>query len=341
VPRINSSFTACIRNPQGDTLLSYLTRRFTYHSEAEWINLLGLGRLTLEGVTALGDERPREGQSLKFAVVDYDEPEVPLDFKVVLQTETLGLVHKPAGMPVHRTGKIFFQTLANLVREKLQDDTWSPLNRLDRETSGLVAFARGAEALREYAPAAPNTTWVKFYIAVTEGLLPTKSGSINFPLGETGLGAIRSKMDIHAEGKRALSLYRVLAEHNGKSLVALAPITGRKHQLRAHLAELGAPILGDKIYAHAGSAYLKQLDQELDEADYRVLGARNHLLHAFYLHIQKAPAEAISAFDWDFAGEFSQYFPMETLKIWSKGEGFRELVLAAEQARINPLPISS
>src|SRR3954465_14625604 len=169
MPLINSSFTAKIRNPAGACLSEYLARRFTYHSPAEWLRLLALGRLELEGVVARGDELLREGMRLRFAVVDYEEPEVPLDFRVLERGPELAFVHKPAGMPVHRTGKIFFQTLANLVREKLGDDAWSPLNRLDRETSGIVAFARGAEALKDFSPASPTTIWTKFYAAVVRG----------------------------------------------------------------------------------------------------------------------------------------------------------------------------
>src|SRR3569832_2323062 len=128
MPLINSSFTSVIRNPGGATLAEYLARRFTYHPPAEWDRLLALGRLELEGATARGEERLREGMRLRFAVVDYEEPEVPLDFRILERGSDLAFVHKPAGLPVHRTGKIFFQTLANLAREELGDDAWAPLN---------------------------------------------------------------------------------------------------------------------------------------------------------------------------------------------------------------------
>ena len=111
MPLINSAFTATVRNPGRRTLLEYLTQRFTYHDQKKWSALLQLGRLTLEEKPALGNELLREGQKLRFEVVDYNEPSVPLDFKIISESEGLKLVHKPAGMPVHRTGKIFFQTI--------------------------------------------------------------------------------------------------------------------------------------------------------------------------------------------------------------------------------------
>ena len=98
----------------------------------------------------------------------------------------LAFVHKPAGMPVHRTGRIFFHTLANLVKEKLGDGAWAPLNRLDRETSGIVAFARGPEAFKALAPDGAGVRWTKVYAAVVRGVLPEAGiGRIDQPLGES------------------------------------------------------------------------------------------------------------------------------------------------------------
>jgi 23S rRNA-/tRNA-specific pseudouridylate synthase len=345
LPRINSSFTAQVRNPGRDTLLEYLVRRFTYHSREEWLDLLGKGRLELEGKTAQGGETLREGNGLRFAVVDYDEPEVPLDYRIVERHGDLCFVHKPAGMPVHRTGKIFFQTLANLVRERLGDMAWAPLNRLDRETGGLVAFARGPEAFKANAPSSPDTQWIKFYAAVTRGIPPSPAGLLDHPLGETGDGPIRCRMNVLAGGKTAQTLYRILASAENESLIILMPITGRKHQLRAHLAELGCPIIGDKIYSLDGAAYLKQLDGELDEEDYRALGARHHLLHAFHLRLEKTGGASLSAWDWDFGPEFSRRLERfqgvdgfknagtEMIRKWCEGEGFRAISAEAKALR--------
>jgi 23S rRNA pseudouridine1911/1915/1917 synthase len=330
LPKINSSFTAKIRNPGTDRLLDYLARRFTYHSRQEWSDLLALHRLELEGEPAQGHEPLREGMSLRFAVVDYEEPEVPLDYRLLERGRDLCFVHKPAGMPVHRTGKIFFQTLANLVKEELGDAAWSPLNRLDRETSGLVAFARGPDAFRTLAPSAEDSRWIKFYAAVVRGAPPAPSGRIDIALGERPDAPIRSQMHALPDGKPALTLYRTIASRDGQSLLALSPITGRKHQLRAHLAGLGCPVLGDKIYAHGGRAYLKQLDADLDEADYRELGSTRHLLHSFCLRIGTKGESASEAWDWDVGPEFARYFKGQEARAWCAAPGFQDLWAEAE-----------
>lgn len=330
MPKINSTFTSVVRNPGADRLAAYLARRFTYRTASEWAELLALGRLELDGVRARGDEALREGMVLRFTVVDYDEPEVPLDFRILERGPELAFVHKPAGMPVHRTGKIFFQTLANLVRENLGGDSWAPLNRLDRETSGLMAFARGADAIRAYSPSATGARWLKLYAAVTRGLPPSESGAIDEPLGELPGSPIRSRMHAHAGGKPSRTLYRVLAEKDGLGLLAVAPITGRKHQIRAHLAHLGCPIVGDKIYSGEGKAYLKRLNAELDEDDYRALGARRHLLHAFCLRIAAAGGPAHEAWDWDVGSEFARVFKAVQVRAWCATPEFNDFMAAAE-----------
>ncbi len=335
MPLINSSFTAKVRNPGADRLLEYLARRFTYHSREEWTQLLAQGRLQLEGAVAQGGEALREGMALRFAVVDYPEPDVPLDYRILERGDRIAFVHKPAGMPVHRTGKIFFQTLANLVKEELADATWAPLNRLDRETSGLVAFARGPDAFRELAPSAADSRWTKFYAAVVRGDFPEEGGRLEMPLrerGDTEAGGIRCKMHALPDGKPAMTLYRKVSSRAGLSLLVLSPITGRKHQLRAHLAETGYPILGDKIYSLGGKAYLKQLEGDLGESDYAELGAGRHLLHSFCLRIGSKGEPASEAWDWDVGPEFARVFKALEVRAWCGSKAFSELWGEAEEA---------
>ncbi|MEO6095284.1 MAG: RluA family pseudouridine synthase [Fibrobacteria bacterium] len=334
MPKINSSFTAVVRNPGRDNLLDYLVRRFTYHGRTAWSELLALGRLELDGSVAQGGEPLREGMGLRFAVVDYEEPEVPLDYRILERGADLAFVHKPAGMPVHRTGKIFFQTLANLVKENLGDGDWAPLNRLDRETSGLVAFARGADAFRAYAPSSADSTWRKFYAAVVRGAPPAGAGRIELALGERPDSPIRCRMHPLADGKPAVTLYRTVAFREGLALLALSPITGRKHQLRSHLAELGCPILGDKIYSFAGKAYLKQLNGDLDAADLSELGAPRHLLHSFCLRVGRRGEPASEAWDWDVGPEFARIFKAVEIRAWCSTPAFGEFQSEVEKARL-------
>ena len=336
LPKINSSFTTVVRNPPpGRGLVEYLTIRFSYHSREEWLDLLAQGRLSLDGATAHAEARLRQGQTLRFAVVDYEEPDVPTDFRVLTGSENgdLLFIHKPADLPMHRTGKIFFQTLANLVRESLGDSAWSPLNRLDRETSGIVAFARGPQALREYAPTQPGCGWTKMYAAVTAAPPKHATGRFTSPLMERSDDPVRCRMHEHPLGKPALTLFHTVATEGGRALVALSPVTGRKHQLRAHLAADGCPVVGDKIYSLDSKAYLKRLESDLDEDDYLELGARHHLLHSFHLRIGRAGLPFTEAWDWNCSPEFTRYFDMEVMRRWVNSPACEAMRKVAERLR--------
>lgn len=358
MPRINSFFTTRVRNPGGASLLDYLARRFDYHPREEWTRLLDLGRLELDGRPARASDAPREGQRLRFAVVDYDEPDVPTDFRVLEAhgdsfgpLVDLALVHKPAGLPVHRTGKIFFQTLANLARERLggpDDRAWAPLNRLDRETSGIVAFARGPEAFKALQPSNPATAWTKLYAAVIrarEGL--PDALRLEAALGEKPGDVIRCRMHAFAPsrsgtaglagepgGKAALTLGRVLVRRGDLALAVLSPITGRKHQLRAHLSAAGWPIVGDKIYSDGGRAYLARLEGDLDDAVWTTLGSRRHLLHAFHLRLETpAGGPGREAWDWDAGEEFEALFSLDPIRAWAKSQESEAFLAEIRAAR--------
>jgi 23S rRNA pseudouridine1911/1915/1917 synthase len=260
---------------------------------------------------------------LEYRVEDYAEPAVPLDFREIAADGDLALVHKPAGLPVHKTGKVFVNVLANLYRRFKGDDAWTPLNRLDAETSGIVAFARGREALRRFSPAEPGTRWIKTYLAVTEKtpkpptedrttgspLLETIPDCHDGPLAEWPEHAIRSRMRVHPDGKPARTRFRTLLTRGDKTLVLARPVTGRKHQIRAHLADLGFPIVGDKVYSLGGRYYLERLTAELGGDALSALQAPHQLLHAVSLEIRDREGNGIAGSDLDFPEGFRRFFP--------------------------------
>jgi 23S rRNA pseudouridine1911/1915/1917 synthase len=263
-------------NEGGVSFLDLLIRRFPYHTPEEWTTRILSGRVRLDGAAVAPEASIRPRMVLEYRVEDYEEPAVPLDFREIAVEGDLALVHKPAGLPVHKTGKIFVNVLAHLYRAFKEDAAWTPLNRLDVETSGIVAFARGREALRRFSPGTPGTRWTKTYLAVVQGILR-----------EPG---------VH-DGKAARTQYAPLETSGDKTLVLVRPVTGRKHQIRAHLADLGHPLVGDKVYGHDGRYYLKRLDGELDADDIAALQAPHHLLHALSLDARDAQGTGIAGID--------------------------------------------
>ncbi len=296
------------RSGGGASFLEVLARRFPYLAAPQWAERIRGGRVTLNTVVATPETPVHRGDLITSHITDYEEPAVSIDFRELVTVGDLALVHKPAGLPVHKTGRIFVNVLANLYRTFKGDDAWSPLNRLDVETSGIVAFARGKDALRRFAPTAPGVTWTKSYLAVVDGIL-TEPCTHEGPLAEWPEHAIRSRMRVHPEGKPARTDFTPLAVRNGRTLVLAKPITGRKHQIRAHLADLGLPIVGDKVYGHEGRYYLKRLNgEELTVEDHAVLGASHQLLHAVSLTIHGTQGHEITGEDTDLPEGFMRHF---------------------------------
>lgn len=321
MPYINSEFTSEVLG-EGGALLRYLAKRFTYRNVEQWKTALESAHILVNKHVVKDPEYVlKHRDNITFLVENYFEPNVPIDFHIIKREQGLLYVHKPADLPVHRTGTIFFHTLVNLLRNQEQKITINPVNRLDRETSGVVVFAEDTKAASQHAPFHKGIEWIKLYIAV----VPQKAG---ISVGQEGIwesyldtregSVIRCQMYVEEQGtshaKKAITYYQILQEKKGFQLVLLAPITGRKHQLRAHLAHYHTPIVGDKIYSLEGAYFLKRLEQELEVGDFEALGANHHLLHCWYTAIHKEGVLVGEAESSQLSKDWDSYFTREEMQ---------------------------
>jgi 23S rRNA pseudouridine1911/1915/1917 synthase len=198
------------------------------------------------------DRRLRRGDVVAIRSGRERTPEtlVHSGIEIVFEDASLIVVEKPAGLLSIATASEQTETAYRHVTAYVRQThrrgarVWI-VHRLDRETSGLMVFAKTAEA--KHALQSGWTNVEKRYEAVVEGSLPSDSGTLESHLVEDDpsrvFSATRSENTRHA-----VTRYRVIAHGNGRSLVELLPETGRRHQLRVQLADSGCPIVGDRKY---------------------------------------------------------------------------------------------
>jgi 23S rRNA pseudouridine1911/1915/1917 synthase len=174
----------------------------------------------------------------------------PASFRVIWEDEHLLVVEKPAGMVSHPAYRNLDGTLADAVAawmmERDQPRPWL-LHRLDRATSGIVLFAKTAPAMRLCAQQFIQHTLVKCYVALIWSNDLPDGGMIDEALMRDPLD--RRRVIVAPEGQSSQTRFAVRERWEQFALVDLWPLTGRTHQLRAHMAYLGHPIVGDLVYA--------------------------------------------------------------------------------------------
>lgn len=177
--------------------------------------------------------------------------ELPLD--IVYEDEDLVVPSKSADMPTHPSHNHHGDTLADALAYYYKDApepfVFRPINRLDRNTSGLTLIAKNRISAARLAASMRDGKIKKQYVAILDGALPNDRGNIETYLRRTGESIIvREVCDENGGGDYALTHYEVIARSERYTLVLASPETGRTHQLRVHFASLGCAILGDDMY---------------------------------------------------------------------------------------------
>jgi 23S rRNA pseudouridine1911/1915/1917 synthase len=220
------------------------------------------------------------------------------EFQIVAETEDYLVVDKPPFLLVHPTKPTNAQTLWGELKQLLAFEIAnggqvSIVNRLDRETSGLVLVAKNSAAARRFGLLMQEQRIAKEYLAIVWGWPDWETTSVDAPLTRQGTrmpSPIWLKQIIHPEGAPARTEFRVeqrFRRGNGEpfAVVRAFPRTGRTHQIRVHLAPLGHPIVGDKIYGPDENLYLEFIETGWTPKLERRLLLPRHALHSAALEV--------------------------------------------------------
>lgn len=215
------------------------------------------------------------------------------DFTILDETDEYIVVDKPAPLQVHPSKPSDCRTLWHGLRDLLAYELAnggqiSIINRLDRETSGVVLVAKNRTAARLFGIAMQERRIHKTYLAVVHGWPSWEEYDLEAPIlrqGEVMETRIWVKQCVHRDGTPCQTRFRVLRRVNHPdigpiSLVEASPITGRMHQIRVHLAHLQHSIVGDKIYGRDENAYLEFIEKGWSDALKRTQFTPTHALHS-------------------------------------------------------------
>ncbi len=209
---------------------------------------------------------------------------------VVLNTPDVLVFNKPGWVVCHPSKAGPWSSLAGAVREWTQSDRSHLVSRLDRETSGLVIFAKHRKSARALQMALQEQRVTKTYWVLLTGIL-TAPVKVDQPLGPHGLDPVVARVAVRNTGPRqsAVTVFTPLFSGNGYTLAEVRPLTGRKHQIRAHAEWLGHPVAGDKIYGGDSGLFLEFCSAGWTPRLAATLPLRRQALHAAEMDFLEGP----------------------------------------------------
>ena len=267
---------------RGVRCIDFLSNKFKYLTYDQWLDRISEGRFTIEDNVCNKDTILNIGDILVYDAPPFKEPDADLNYSVVYENEDFLAVNKPGNLLVHKKGAAITHNLIYQLREVHNPPFKNAdiVNRLDKETSGIVLVSKHKDALKELIKLFSDRAITKEYIAVTYNNFTDKVGYIDVPIKKGSSEKIRSKQVVDKAGKEAYTTYKVLATWDQYALVWLSPKTGRTHQLRVHLNSIGCTIVGDKIYGLSEDEFVQWKN---NPQAYKGLEFSRQALHSFRL----------------------------------------------------------
>ena len=280
----------------GQRLDLALASILTWRSRSSIVRMIDKGMVRLEGRIVPSSRKVKVGDTIE---VDVPQEPVPrprtdanFDLSILFEDEYMIVVDKPPGMAVHPSGRHLHGTLIHELHRRYRrpenpefDVVPRLLHRIDLETSGVVAVGLDDQFHHFVRKQFEDRLVQKSYLAVVHGCPDNATGRIDFGIRPDKGSAVRLKLAAcePTSGQSAITHFRVLRSNERFSLLEVKPETGRTHQIRVHLAAIGCPIVGDKLYGLNEQLFLQSIAGELSDADRDTLVLDRHALHSHSL----------------------------------------------------------
>ena len=265
----------------GQTLIAFLVSRFPYRDKEGWQKAIAGGEITLNGKNIPPETVLSLHDQVEYLPKELPEPPADMDFKIVYEDEHLLVIDKPGNLCVHPAGPFFKHTLWHALCSRFGEIHF--VNRLDRETSGLMIAAKDRETASGFAKR--ELLREKSYTVMVYGEFGEEKKHARGFLAKDPNSPVRKKRHFYltepsVPSETAETFLELLESSGRHSLLKATLVTGRMHQIRATLCSLGYPVVGDKLYGPDENIYLKQKTESITPEEKRLLILSRQALHA-------------------------------------------------------------